>query len=130
MGKTIISVLGVVLTLVGIIGFIPALTPDGNLLGIFAVNSLHNVVHLLTGLAALYAVYMGGPTMVKLYAQVFGVVYALVSVLGLIAGNLLGLFPINGADNGLHLLLTIVLLYVGFFMSNTAVNKTTTNPVA
>lgn len=115
MTKNVVTVLGVVFVLIGILGFIPGVTPDNELLGIFAVNGLHNVVHLLSGIAALAAVAAGG-TAPRMYAQVFGLVYALVTILGFImgTGELLSLVLINQADNFLHLVITVVLLYVGF----------------
>jgi len=41
---------GVILVLVGVLGFIPGITADGLLLGILHVNILHNITHLVTGL--------------------------------------------------------------------------------
>jgi len=54
-------IFGWVFLLIGIMGFIPALRMGGGegyegygyLLGLFAVDSLHNWVHILTGTAAL-----------------------------------------------------------------------------
>lgn len=116
--KTLANVFGVVLLLIGVLGFVPGLVMDGKLLGIFEVNALHNVVHLLSGAVALIA----GMTSIdysKLYFKVFGVVYALVTVLGFLTGNgLLGLLPVNMADNVLHLVIAASSLYLGFGMSN------------
>lgn len=115
MGKTIITILGVVFVAIGILGFIPGLTPDDQLLGIFAINPIHNIIHLASGIAALAAV-SSSPQATRLYAQVFGVVYALVTVLGFISGegDLLGLVSINQADNFLHLAIAALVLYIGF----------------
>ena len=44
--RTVALVFGVVFLLVGILGFVPALTPGGALLGLFMVNGVHSVVHL------------------------------------------------------------------------------------
>ena len=76
---------GVVFILVGILGFIPAFTPDGHLLGIFAVNGVHNAIHLLSGIAALAL--SRTHKNARLYFQVFGVVYGLVTLLGLFYGD-------------------------------------------
>lgn len=105
-------VFGAVFVLIGLLGFVPALTPGGNLLGIFEVNTVHNLVHLLSGLAALAASTSARNS--RLYFQVFGVVYALVTVLGLIMDPVLGLIPVNTADNILHLGITAASLYLGF----------------
>lgn len=115
MAKLVVSVLGAVFVLIGILGFIEPLTPDDKVLGLFAVNGLHNVIHLLSGVVALIAA--SSEATARLYGKVFGVVYALVTVLGFLMvgdGSILGLIPINQADNVLHIFLTVVLLYVGF----------------
>ena len=107
-------VFGVVFVLVGILGFIPAFTPDGHLLGIFVVNGVHNMIHLLSGVAALLA--SSSYRYSKLYFQVFGVVYALVTLLGLFAGDspLLGIVAHNVADIFLHAIIAAAALYLGF----------------
>ncbi len=108
---------GVVFVLIGLLGFVPLFTTasdDGNrlLLGIFEVNAIHNVVHLASGVVALVAA--GKAATSRLYFQVFGVVYALVTVLGFIMDPVLGLIPVNLADNLLHVVIAGAALYLGF----------------
>ncbi len=105
---------GVVFLLIGVLGFVPALTPDGHLLGIFAVDTLHNIIHLLSGiLAVVFA--KKGEASAKAYSKVFGSVYALVAVLGILTPGLLGsIIHVNSADNVLHILLAVIFLVVGF----------------
>ncbi|MBV9691091.1 MAG: DUF4383 domain-containing protein [Ktedonobacteraceae bacterium] len=107
---------GIVFILIGILGFISPLTPGGALLGLFAVNAVHNIVHLLLGIIALIAVYIG---MSQLYNRVIGIVYLLLAILGFIlvpiSGTLL-LVSINLADNFLHLVFGIILAGVGFLL--------------
>src|SRR3989344_7392693 len=105
-------VFGYVFVAVGVLGFVPGVTSGGQLLGIFQVDTLHNIVHLLTGVLALVAA-SGAGTNARLYFQVFGVVYALVTVLGFLSGSVLGMMT-NSADNVLHLVIAAVALYVGF----------------
>ncbi len=116
--KKLAVLFGAVFLLIGILGFFPALTPVGesgerHLLGIFQVDTVHNVVHLLSGAAALIAG-LTSATYSRLYFKVFGAVYALVTLVGMISGSALGLFHVNGADNFLHLALAIALLGIGF----------------
>ncbi len=112
--------MGAVFVLVGVLGFVPAATPDGKLLGLFDVSPLHNLIHLLSGVAA-FVLAMMGEKNTRLYFQVFGVVYALITVIGFIQGStVLGLIGVNMADNLLHLLLAVVLLYAGFAMKEKA----------
>lgn len=106
---------GVVFVLIGVLGFIGPFVTDDKLLGLFRVDGTHNMVHILSGLAALAASTRRDWS--RLFFQVMGVVYALVTVLGLIAGSggqVLGLFYVNTADNLLHLVLAAAFLYLGF----------------
>lgn len=125
MAKTVTTVLGVVFVLIGILGFIDPVAPDGELLGIFAVSTPHNIVHLASGLVALAAA-ANGEASARLYAKAFGVVYALVTVLGFAMGDgdVLGFINVNQADNVLHLVISAVLLYVGFAGERPATRQT------
>jgi hypothetical protein len=124
--KTYANILGAVLTLVGILGFISPLTPTtasaphGALLGIFAIDPLHNIIHLASGIVGLAAANTAGGAYARLYAGVFGAVYALVTIVGFIQGStVLGLISVNLADNLLHTAIAIVSLAVAFFARNT-----------
>lgn len=120
MAQKLAWVFGIVTLVVGILGFVPGITSNGMLLGIFEVDTLHNVIHLLTGVLAIVAA-MGAGTYVRLYFQVFGVVYALVTIVGFVQGTtVLGLIGVNMADNVLHLVLAAILLYAGFVMKQGA----------
>jgi hypothetical protein len=59
---------------------------------------------------------MGSGAYARVYFRVFGVVYALVAVLGFYAGNgmLLGLISNNAADTWLHVAIAVVALVLGF----------------
>ncbi len=113
--KNVLYVLGVVFILIGLLGFF-----NNPILGIFAVDTVHNVVHLLSGILAL--VFAGKPSQAKMFAIVFGIVYGLVAILGLLMGEgkVLGLITVNAADNYLHILLAVVLLVVGFMKSGSS----------
>ena len=108
-------IFGVVFVAVGALGFVPAAVPDGKLLGLFEVNTMHNVVHLATGLVAIF-VGMNGDGASRLFFRIFGVIYALVAVLGVVYGEqpILGLVANNYADVGLHAAIAVVALYLGF----------------
>ncbi|NCN52258.1 DUF4383 domain-containing protein [Candidatus Parcubacteria bacterium] len=109
--KKLAQVFGVVFLLIGILGFVPGITTTGHLLGIFEVDILHNVIHILTGILAL--VFAGSAA--KMFFKVFGIVYLIVTVVGFVQGDtVLGLIGVNLADNVLHLVVAAVALYVGF----------------
>lgn len=122
------TVFGVVFVLVGILGFIPAFTPGGNLLGIFEVNGVHNWIHILSGVVALLA--SKSHKNARLYFQVFGIVYGLVTLLGVVYGDnaILGIVAHNHADILLHAIITAAALYLGFGTprNDTHVTNTTT----
>ena len=115
MVKTMAVLFGVVFLLVGILGFVPAVTKDQMLLGIFHVNAAHNVVHLLSGAVALFCG-MSSVSASRMYFRIFGVVYAAVAVMGFMMGDtlLLGLISNNTAVTWLHVAIAAVSLLLGF----------------
>ncbi len=116
-------VIGATLVLVGLLGFLAepkfdtSVGGDGGALDgenfiIFEVNGWHNVVHLLSGifLLAMSRVHSTART----GALAFGGIYAVVTIIGLVDGkDVLGLLPVNPADNVLHILLTVAALAAG-----------------
>jgi len=115
--KSAAVLFGIVFILIGILGFVPGVTDNHMLLGIFHVNAAHNVVHLLSGAAALFAG-MTSTGASRMYFRIFGVVYALVAILGLMNMGqhtmLLGLISNNDADTFLHIGIAAVSLLLGF----------------
>lgn len=120
--QNVARLVGIVFLLVGIAGFIPGLTTNlydglefaGNdgtaeLLGIFQVSVLHNIVHGLFGLAglALAATASGART----YLIGGGAIYLALFVIGIIGGG--DWIPVNDADNWLHLLLGAGMIGLG-----------------
>lgn len=108
---------GAVLLVIGVIGFIPALSPvqgeHRHVLGIFEVNTLHNLIHLVSGITALAV--SGSAKASILFFKIFAVVYGAVFVIGLLQGDtVLGLMPVNLADNLLHLAITLFAAWAGF----------------
>ncbi len=107
------KVFGIVFLLVGILGFVPGITSDGHLLGIFEVDTIHNIIHLLSGIIALAVA--GSEKGARGYFKIFGIVYAIVAVVGILQGTtVLGIIAVNTADNILHVVLAIVILAIGF----------------
>ena len=109
-------IFGVILTAVGILGFFPLFAPEGYLLGLFHVNTAHNLVHLLTGIAAILCS-VNSSCASRLFFQIFGVVYGLVALLGLYYQDapIFGIIANNMHDIWLHLLIAAASLYLGFF---------------
>jgi ABC-type multidrug transport system permease subunit len=85
------------------------------LFGLFPVNVLHNVVHLVFGLWGVLGARSAGAA--RSYLLGAGIVYLLLAALGFVAPNGLGLVPIGGNDIGLHLFLALGLLLSGMLTS-------------
>ena len=86
MAKSLGMLFGIVFLAVGILGFVPGVSttgPDGMpmLLGIFMVNTAHSIVHIASGAVFLIAS-MSGAGAARLWFQLFGIIYAIVAVLG------------------------------------------------
>ena len=107
--KTLYLVLGAVLVLVGVLGFVM----PSPLLGLFEVNALHNIVHLASGALTLLAATQGIGAM-RLWGRIFGLVYLAVGVIGFVMPDMFGLMHVNMPDNLLHVGLAALFLYVGF----------------
>ncbi|MBJ2121988.1 DUF4383 domain-containing protein [Arthrobacter sp. MSA 4-2] len=110
---------GAVFLLVGLLGFVPGITAQYDqlafaghhsgalLLGLFQVSVLHNVVHLLFGVAGIMLARSASGA--RSYLLVGGIIYLVLWIYGLVidqesAGNFV---PLNAADNWLHLLLGV-----------------------
>ncbi|MDQ6945066.1 MAG: DUF4383 domain-containing protein [Actinomycetota bacterium] len=102
---------GVVYTLVGILGFFVAPTLETHNLIIFPVNVLHNIVHLLAGLAGI-AFFMSNRALQ--YARGMAIIFAVLTVAGLIVPNGFGLVPLGGADIALHAATAILAAVAGW----------------
>ncbi len=108
-------VFGVVYLLVGLLGFTASATmADANLLGLFPVNLMHNIVHIAIGVWGLlsYRSLTGAVT----YARGLAIVYALLTILGIIpaTNRLFGLAPLYGNDIWLHALTAAIAAYFGW----------------
>lgn len=131
--KLAATVVAATFVLVGIAGFIPGLTTDAGdlhfagphegseskpeLLGLFHVSVLHNLVHLgfgLVGLALARSV-RGASS----YLIGGAIVYGLVFVYGLVVDqdSDANFLPINDADNVLHAGLTAGMLLLGLLLT-------------
>ena len=112
MTKSVVTLISLVLLAIGIIGFF-----NDPVLGTFEVDTVHNLIHVASGIVGLIMASQGNA---RGFALGFGLIYGLVTVLGFMMHSgdaptkLLGLMEVNHADNYLHLALTVVLLLLGF----------------
>jgi Domain of unknown function (DUF4383) len=119
MAKTVCKVLGVVFLLVGCVGFVAP-----TLLGAH-LTPPHNVVHIVSGVIALYFGFAGSLSGAKAFSLVFGVVYMALGILGMALGTgesrmwMVGPLNLGQADHGIHILLGVVFLAGGLFTKKT-----------
>ncbi|WP_299302637.1 DUF4383 domain-containing protein [uncultured Brachybacterium sp.] len=117
---------GIVFLLVGVAGFIPGVTTnvgsmqlgghhsEAMLLGIFQVSVLHNIVHLLYGIAGLALSRRAGSA--RLYLLIGGIVYAVLWIYGLVIDkdSMANFVPLNTADDWLHFGLVLTMIGLSF----------------
>jgi hypothetical protein len=111
MAKRFTTVLGVVLLVMGLWGM--ATGGGDHLLLVFGVNAGHNLLHLVTGAAALIAA-MKGERASMIYCLAFGTLYGVLAVAGffLVPWLMRGL-NLNYADDFLHLVIAAACLWIG-----------------
>ncbi len=117
--RLVATIFGAVYILVGLLGFtvtagVGFIATEGNLLlGIFEVNPLHNVAHLLIGAALLIGGLANVPAAKGVNITV-GAAYLLLGIVGFfIADSALNVLALNTNDHFLHLASALVLLGVG-----------------
>jgi Domain of unknown function (DUF4383) len=124
LAQTLALLFGIAFLGFGVLGFIPGITTNvgdmkfaGNdspseLLGIFQVSILHNIVHLLFGIAGIALSRTWESARTYLFGS--GLIYFGLLLFGLIVSfrdiNDANFVPVNDADNLLHLALAIGLL--------------------
>lgn len=127
-GKTVrlaATTVGAVFLLVGILGFIPGITTnydamelaghesEAELLGIFQVSILHNIVHLLFGVAGLMMARATKNAVAYLVGG--GVIYLVLWLYGLVTDKTseANFVPLNAADDWLHFVLGLGMTGLG-----------------
>ncbi|SFS14487.1 protein of unknown function [Microbacterium sp. cf046] len=117
--RLVATIFGAVYILVGLLGFAVTggvgflATEGGLLLGIFMVNPLHNIAHLLIG-AALLIAGLASARAAKTVNIIVGATYLLLGIVGFfLVGTALNILALNTFDHFLHLASALVLLGVG-----------------
>jgi len=131
--RTFALIFGIVFLIVGALGFVPSMVHApmgdhamnmkqgyGDLLGMFPVNMLHNVVHILFGIWGILA--YRSLSGARMYFRVVAILYAILTIMGLVPAmdTTYGLIPLYGNDVWLHALLAIVAGYFGWMNRDAA----------
>jgi hypothetical protein len=110
------ALVGLVLLAAGLVGFLNTPLAGSSANALLATDTVHNVVHLLTGLLALGIAFgLKGETQVNAVMG-FGVLYAVIFVAVLLSPTLFGLFSVaaNAPIHVIHVAVALVSLAVGF----------------
>ncbi len=107
--------IGLALIGFGIIGFLPSITTNDMIYGMFKTNTAHNIVHIATGLIAVWTG-LTSTYAAKLFFAIFGIVWVIVAIVGFLYGdnNILGLIANSPANSWLHLVIGVISLFLGF----------------
>jgi hypothetical protein len=114
LARTVAAVFGAVYLLVGVVGFVLE-TP---LLGLFEVNDLHNIVHILIGAILLYGS-MSYAAAIQTTRGV-GALLVILGLLGFVSADGFGIVPLGGNDIWLHLASGAILLATGLMANDEA----------
>ena len=115
MAKTVCKILGVVFLIVGLCGFVAP-----NLLGAH-LTPAQNMVHIISGVIALYFGFAGSLSGARGFCLVFGIVYLALGIFGMVMGVNpgkmwhIGPLMFGTADHGIHVLLGAIFLAGGLF---------------
>ncbi|HEY7545475.1 MAG TPA: DUF4383 domain-containing protein [Blastocatellia bacterium] len=114
MAKTVATLIGVVFILVGAVGF-----ASHDLLGAH-LGTVHNVVHLVSGVVSLFIGLKGSLSAARMFCIVFGLVYAGLGVVGYVAGTgeekmleLPGPLTLGTVDHIIHIAIGVLYLAGG-----------------
>jgi hypothetical protein len=130
--RTLMLVLGVFYVAIGALGFVPGITQPGEapgqglLLGIFAVNAIHNIAHLVLGAWMVWAA--SSRENLRTNGRILAAVFVILAIGSFIAPLVEGL-ALNMPDTGLHILTAILTGVVGFMTRwDDDVDRDTTTP--
>ncbi len=109
MAKTFAKIMGVILLLVGVLGFTHLLDSLGAHL-----SPVHNLLHIISGVISVYFGFAGSLGGAKSFCTIFGLLYLALGIIGLVMGELtLGPLMLGKVDHGIHLIVGAAYLFGG-----------------
>lgn len=124
--KTASLILGIIFLLVGLLGFLPNPIIGMAEGALFHSDTVHNIIHVVSGLLFVFIAVVA-PSSAPIVLKIFGAVYFLLGVLGMInmgpegMTTLLGFLRVNEADNYFHIVMGLIVFLAGFLKSKTTV---------
>ena len=115
MAKTVCKLLGLVLLLVGLLGFTHILD------SLHAhLTPIHNAVHIVSGVVALYFGFAGTASGARVFCLLFGLVYLALGICGFVLGDSAHMWHViddtlmfGRRDDAIHILLGVIFLAGG-----------------
>lgn len=104
--------LGIAFIFAGVAGFLPSFVQNGLLFGYLEVGVLHNIVRVVCGILAMMAATSYRYT--RWYFFLLGIVLLLAGIVGFVRNGDLSVIHVNMADNCLHIVLGLFVLYLWF----------------
>ena len=129
---------GALFVLAGVIGFIPGITTgvlgvghgsDAQIFGVFTVSVLHNVLHIIVGIAGIAMARSG--QLSHVYFIGGGLVYLALWLYGYAIDerSTANFMPVDDADNWLHLTLGIGMVALGALLRSRRLHRSGTTEV-
>ncbi len=117
MAKTLAIILGVILVLLGLLGFIS--NPLIGMNALFATDGVHNLIHIVLGAILLIVAFWSSKDSV-LWLKIIGAVVFLLGLIGIFTvpsagGMILSIAYTNGASDWLHLIAGVIIFAAGMY---------------
>ena len=108
----IATIVGIAFIICGISGYIPSLSTNGLLFGVFLVDPIHSIADIIIGVIALVSAFRY--KMDRLFFQIFGILFGILAIAGFVWKGNLFFTTVNMSDTILHLVIAVIFLILGF----------------
>lgn len=100
---------------IGILGFVPGITVGAHLFGILHVNAALNLIHLITGVAFLWAGMQSDCASMRGF-QALSIIYTAFGLVGLVnmGATMVGPIAVGATVTLFHLAVAAISLFIGF----------------
>lgn len=121
MAKTLTIIFGILLALLGFLGFVSNPLIGAN--AMFAADAMHNSIHIILGAILLIVAFWASESS-AFWLKVMGAVVFLLGLIGILTipstgGSLLGIANTNGSSDWFHLIFGVALFAAGMYSKDT-----------